>query len=179
MRWTQRQQLRRRCNQALEHIVVPAPWDLQDFLGALSAHRGRPILLSEAPELDNQAVSAQWWKESQADVILYAPTQSVFYLELNVFHEVGHMLCGHDTSPHGGPFAAGDMEVLANAPGAAATIFSRSSRFDSAEEQEAEFIAYRLKLMIEREGHVIGVEDDPDTAHMRSTMRRTLGSSGE
>lgn len=178
MRFTKRHQLRRRCDQALRDLYIPEPWDLRQCLDALSERRRRPILLSEAPELATQAISAQWWKEAEADIILYAPTMSVFYLELNVFHELGHMLCGHDNSSPGSPFAAGDMEALTAAPGAAATIFSRDSRFDDEQEQEAELIAYRLKLLVERDGHVVD-DRDPETAHMRSTMRRTLGSPGD
>ena len=171
------QQLRRRCDRALHEVVIPMPWNLDRFLADVARRRGRPIVLSEESSLSDVAVSAQWWKEPDADVIMYAPTQSVFYLELNVFHEVGHMLRGHDTcADDGTPFAPGDLERLTSAPGAAATIFSRDSRFDSTQEREAELTAYRLKLMVERVGRAVA-DDDAVTAHMRSTMRRTLGRS--
>lgn len=157
----------------LRQVSIPTPWDLRDFLENLGEQRSRPIVLAEAPALADQSVSAQWWKQSDADVILYAPTQSTFYLELNVFHEVGHMLCGHDKRYT--PFSEQDMEALTSAPGAASIIFSRSSRFDSDEEREAEFTAYRLKLMIERGTTV--ADDDPTNAHMRKAMRRALGNA--
>lgn len=178
MKWTSERQLRRRCDAALRGIEIPAPWDLDGFLRSLGDRRGREIVLAEAPELTN-SVSAKWWKDRDRDFIFYAPTQSVFYLELNVFHEVGHMLCGHDHPSAGQPFAGGDMEALTTAPDAARTIFSRSSRFDSVEEREAEFIAYRLKLLIEQRHSPSADDDDPATAHLRQTMRRTLGSSAD
>lgn len=174
--------LRRRCEAALTGLDVPQPWDLAEFLQRLGRRRGRPIVLDEAPDLAAVGVSAQWWKQPEADVILYAPTLSVFYLELSVFHEVGHMLCGHDTTAGGRPLAAGDLEQLTAAPGAVATIFSRNSRFDRAEEQEAELVAYRLKLRAEQAGRPPAAAkagraavSDPAAAHLRAGMRRALG----
>ena len=166
-------QLRRRCDDALRDVDIPAPWSLPRFLDDLAARRGRPIVLAEAPALNNShTISAQWWKQPDADVILYAPTQSTFYLEVNVFHEVGHMLCGHDAYG-ASPFTDEDLRALTTAPGAAALMFSRNSRFDSLEEQEAEVTAYRLKLMVERGGRGA---DDSSAPHLVHSMRRALGS---
>lgn len=176
MTWVSDRQLRRRCGAALRGLDIPTPWNLDSFLRSLGARRGREIVVAEAPELAH-SITAKWWKDRDRDFIFWAPTQSVFYRELNVFHEVGHMLCGHDRTADGKPFADGDMEVLTTAPGAARTIFSRTSRFDSVAEREAEFTAYRLKLMTEQERAAGGIDDDPATAHLRSAMRRTLGSS--
>lgn len=183
MRLLGQYRLRRRCEAALAGIDVPSPWDLRVFLDRLSLRRGRPILLDEAPALATVGVSAQWWKQPEADVILYAPTVSVFYLELSVFHEVGHMLCGHDRTAGDGPLPGGDLEALAAAPGAVRTIFSRSSRFDRREEQEAELVAYRLKLLAEQARVATAGPPaapppgswDPAAAHLREAMRKTLG----
>lgn len=172
-RLTQRR-LRWRCDLALRGLTLPSPWSLNTFLADLGHRRGRPILLAAAPELAG-TVSAQWWKERDADVILHAPTQNTFYLELNVFHEVGHMLCKHDSGPDSATGQSAQMEVLSIAPGAARTILSRSSAFDSIAEQEAELVAYHLKLRAER-AVTAAAAADPNDTQIRDTMRRTLGS---
>lgn len=173
MRLHKHSQLRQRCNDALRGVDLPSPWSLDRFLADLAIRRNRPIVLAEAPALNTcHGVSAQWWKQPDVDVILYAPTQSIFYLEFNVFHEVAHMLCGHDAY-RASLFADDDLQALTAAPGAAALMFARNSRFDSIEEQEAEYAAYRLKLMVERGGHGA---DDATASHLVHSMRRSLGS---
>lgn len=183
--------MRKRCDSALQGVVIPSPWNLQTFLDTLAQSRQRQIVLSEAPELTT-TTSAKWIKNRDIDFIFHAPTQSTFYLELNVFHEVGHMLCGHDLRHPKSLLnsvdldSLGEMETLAGADGAIRTIlsvgsngaepriFSRSSRFDSVEEQEAELTAYRLKLMVE-DVRCQPLAVDPATAKMQDIMRRTLG----
>lgn len=170
--------LRRRCEDVLSDVTIPAPWNLDRFLTLLSERRNRPIILAEAAVPCGQHISAQWWKQPEADVILYAPTQSAFYRELNVLHEVGHMLCGHDggATPAKGPFTNGDLAELTSAPSAAAIIFSRNSRFDSLEEQEAELTAYRLKVLIDRAERRHNSLSDPSAPYVVHAMRRSLGS---
>ena len=175
----QQRRLRRRCEAALKGIYIPNPWDIRAFLEALGGKRDRPIIMDEAPELKH-SVSAYWWKDARADLIFYAPTESVFYRELNIFHEVGHMLCEHDQRFGDSPLALGDMESLTTAHGAARQIFARNSRFDTVEEQEAEYTAYRLKLLVQQKtGHRDAAVTDPATEHLLSTMYRTLGSSAD
>lgn len=170
--------LRRRCEDVLSDVEIPTPWSLDSFLALLSERRQRPIILAEALVPCGQHISAQWWKQPEADVILYARTQSTFYKELSVLHEVGHMLCGHDSgaTPSRAPFTDADLMQLTSAPSAAAVIFSRNSRFDSVEEQEAELTAYRLKVMIDRS---VGRRDplgDVAAPHVVHAMRRAIGS---
>lgn len=169
--------LKRRCDAILQAVIVPAPWDLDTFLRHCADKRGRPIVLDEAPQLAN-SVSACWWKDEDADLIFYAPTLSMFYLQLNVFHEIGHMLCGHDRRGDDPKMlAVGDMEALTtDAGGAVRRMFARDSRFTQIEEQEAEYIAYRLTLMVEHgRATRAGANADPAAAHMIETMHRTLG----
>ena len=170
--------LRRRCEDVLNDVQIPTPWNLDRFLALLSERRERPIILAEAAVPCGQHVSAQWWRQPEADVILYAPTQSTFYKELSVLHEVGHMLCGHDrgATPGGVPFSDADLYELTSAPKAAALIFSRNSRFDSVEEQEAELTAYRLKAMIERSVRRRDPWSDAAAPHVVHAMRRAIGS---
>jgi hypothetical protein len=174
VRSNSQRQLRRRCDAALRGIEIPHPWDIRVFLAMLSERRGRPIILDEAPQLVG-SVSAYWWKDAVADLIFYAPTQSVFYRELNIFHEVGHMLCEHDRRLGSSPMSFGDMESLTTAAGAARQIYARDSRFEAVEEQEAEYTAYRIKLMVEQSLTARRSADNPDDEHMISAMRRTLG----
>lgn len=169
--------LRRRCEDVLSDVEIPAPWSLNRFLALLGDRRGRPIILAEASVPCGQHISAQWWKQPEADVILHARTQSTFYKELSVLHEVGHMLCGHDDGgAHTTPFTADDLAQLTSAPAAAAVIFSRTSRFDSVEEQEAELVAYRLKVMIERSVRRREPSSDPSAPHVVHAMCRAIGS---
>ena len=180
--------LSKRVDAALEPVEIPVPWDLEHFLKALGRQRGRPIILAEAPELAG-ATSANWLKGVREDFIFYAPTQSTFYLELNVFHEVGHMICGHDIV-HGNSLLSGadlgaliEIEGLVGAEDAARTIlskpgipvvFARNSRFDSTEEREAELAAYKLKLLVD----AVRRADPPSSGEfdrLHSIMRRTLG----
>jgi hypothetical protein len=170
--------LRRRCEDVLNDIEIPAPWSLDRFLALLSERRNRPIILAQASVPCGQHISAQWWKQPEADVILYAKTQSTFYKELSVLHEVGHMLCGHDrgAASLSGPFTDADLTEITCAPAAAAVIFSRNSRFDSVEEQEAELTAYRLKVMIERSERLHAPLSDLAAPRVVHVMRRAIGS---
>lgn len=177
MKSRNQRQLRQRCERALRGIEIPQPWDLGVFLDELGRRRGRPIILDEAPQLTN-SISAYWWKDESADLIFYAPTESVFYRELNVFHEVGHMLCEHDREGGLGPMALGDVESLTTVRGAVQQMFTRDSRFTLVQEQEAEYVAYRLKLLVDQVSNCSRpAAQDPATEHMRATMRRTLGGA--
>jgi len=172
--------LRRRCAAALRGLDIPRPWNLEEFLERFSRGRGRRVVLLEAPSLAAQAVSGQWWKMADADLIFHAPTDSLFERDLIVFHEVAHILCHHDDDAHG-TLADRDVEALVRSlaldgcEGAVATILSRDAHFGSVAEQEAEYTAYRIKLLAERAGHHVST-DDPATPQLLSTMRRTLGA---
>lgn len=172
-------QLRRRCAAALREIDIPHPWDFDEFLRRDGERRGRRVVVAAAPALAGKC-TGQWWKLADGDLILHAPTNSTFERDLIVFHEVAHIACDHDDDA-AGSLIGRDVEEMALAAGLAGyagavqTMLARDVHLGRLVEREAEYTAYRLKLLAERAGHRI-TADDP-AAHMLSAMRRTLGSA--
>lgn len=136
--------IRQRCEARLRTLPLPDPFDLDDFCGALSEQRGRPILLEATPEMDSPAElgspAGLWMAGTSLDVIFYDAETSPMHQEHIILHELSHLLCGHHAQVIAGPgfseLVLPDMsrEIVLGTRG-------RTITYSDAEEQEAELLA--------------------------------------
>lgn len=133
--------LRTRCQQRvddlLQHIGVPQPWDINEFIDRLERHRDRAIDLCAISWTEGGSAGA-WQGRPDHDVIAYAANTSSFHQDHIILHEIGHMI-----SQHRGRcvLSEDDAQRIAPdlAPAAFAHLLDRSNA--EAEEHEAEMIA--------------------------------------
>lgn len=133
--------LRTRCQQRvddlLQHVGVPQPWDINEFLDRLERHRGRAIDLCAISSTAGGS-SGAWRQRADHDVIAYATNTSGFHQDHIILHEIGHMI-----SQHRGHCVLSEDEAQRIAPDLAPAAFAhlldRSNA--EAEEHEAEMIA--------------------------------------
>lgn len=92
-----RDQLRRRCEQALAALDLPGDSDLPMLCAHLSRERGLPIRLLPVP-LHTEQFYGAWISSKVADFILYEAHTSKPHQQHIIAHEIGHMICGHGTS---------------------------------------------------------------------------------
>ncbi|RJO74819.1 hypothetical protein D5S18_15360 [Nocardia panacis] len=88
-----------RSGDAARTVPLPNPWDLNAYLAAVAAHRGRPIALRPVPAavLDETAcrVGALWLARGHDDIIVYDDSAGGRATEHVVLHGIGHLLLGH------------------------------------------------------------------------------------
>lgn len=94
--WWSRQ--RRRSDPLAELVAklqLPRPFELHSFLEAVSAERGRPLIIAELKEINPLIPCGMWMSTSEADHILYKPAASPILRTQIVLHELAHMLLNH------------------------------------------------------------------------------------
>lgn len=77
-------------------LDVPDPFSVEELVGRIAAVRERPILL-RAVELPADGPSGMWIATRSADHICFATGTSPLHQEHIVLHELGHLLCGHES----------------------------------------------------------------------------------
>ncbi|MFE2723875.1 hypothetical protein [Kitasatospora sp. NPDC059327] len=88
--------IRRECEQLLAELPIPDPFEIEPFIEALVAQRGRQIKLEPLPDDAGPDVpSGLWVRLPSVDVILYKRTTSLPHQTLIILHELGHMIWGH------------------------------------------------------------------------------------
>lgn len=136
----------------VDAVGLPRPFRLGMFLDRLAAARGRPLELAPFSLNDPAMPSGLWVALPDVDVVFYEQATSPLHREHIVFHEVGHMLCGH-TGRHEGllPFlsrflpAGCDAERLHDAFALARTSYT------TGQEREAESFARHVGSRVRRE----------------------------
>jgi hypothetical protein len=125
-----------RCQQVIETLPMPRPFDLERFRLGLARHRGRMLRLVPAPGRD---MIGLWIATADADHIFY-PRDAAPLAQLNVIaREVGHMVLEHQ----GAPAATSEMARLllpSLDPGLIVSTLGRAG-YAAADEQEAETFA--------------------------------------
>jgi hypothetical protein len=89
-------ELRRRCEERLRDLPVPAPFDLDAFCRTVADHRGRRIVLQAVADVGGQTMGA-WICAPGADIIVYERNTTRLHQEHIVLHELSHIICGHET----------------------------------------------------------------------------------
>lgn len=140
--------LRARCTRLLHDVEVPLPFTLDSFCTRLSERRGRPIRLCAA-DLVSSGISGAWLGFDGLDVVVYEAATTPYHQLQIVFHEIGHLLCGHRASKLTMADEVGSL--LPNlSPSTVASVLQRSS-YSRREECEAEVLATLILERVMRE----------------------------
>lgn len=144
-------QLRRQCQQRVRGLIrdvgLPDPWDIDQFLDRLEAHRGRAIDLCPVRWTPGES-SGAWRAYPDHDVIAYSENTSGFHQDAIILHEVGHMVAGHQ-----GRCVLSVDEAQRRAPDLSPAAFAHLLERVNlrSEEQEAELTARLLLARIARD----------------------------
>jgi len=130
--------LRRPCEALVDSLAITAPFDAVAFCEKLGAARGRPIRrLPRALTADG--VYGMWVATRHEDLIVYESRTSPPHQDHIMFHELGHLLCGHEAAPITGHDAA--LMLLPDLDPAVVERVLRRTQYSAVEEREAELVA--------------------------------------
>lgn len=139
--------------------LIPDPWSIEGFVESVSAHRGRLIEIGE-DDLSAWGASGLWLDFGTHDVILHRRGASPAQREAIICHELGHMLCGHES--------LGCLGSSAESNPLDTTLATRMlgrTQYDDAREAEAERFSARM-LTMTRAG-----SDDATRGHLAGRLR--------
>jgi hypothetical protein len=131
-------QLRRRCRRLARSLPLPVPFDLDRFIEAVSAERGRRIDVIAMTTTPN-APCGLLATTDEVDYILYADDTSPLHRQHILLHEIAHLLCGHHTAPPTARVEAGGL--LDQLPPALVNRVLGRTVYSQPQEQEAELLA--------------------------------------
>jgi hypothetical protein len=140
--------IRRRCAARVRELSIPVPFDIETFCDTLGHQRGRPVYVR--PMSLRLVASGIWLATDAADYILFEQRSTVYHQLHIVFHELGHMLCGHQPGPQALQAALGLSPAALTAASVNLHRLHRlmcRAAYTSVEELEAELFA---SLMRER-----------------------------
>lgn len=143
--------LRRACEQRLDGLPIPSPFDLDAFAANVQKQRGgRQMYILPLP-IPASEVSPYgvWVATANEDFILHEPNTSPLHRAQIVLHELGHMICGHRSDD------VLDLRILRLVlpsldPDIVRTMLTRHDHHAQDDEQEAEMFA---SLVLEKAGY--------------------------
>jgi hypothetical protein len=91
-------ELRRRCEQVVNGLQIPDPFDIHELCRLLGHRRGRPIQLIPL-SLPAGSPCGIWVSTRSFDAIFYEADTSRLHQEHIISHELGHLLCEHKAAP--------------------------------------------------------------------------------
>jgi hypothetical protein len=166
------EEIRRTCDAIAQGFNVEATSSADQFLQQISGLRGRPLELIPF-DFPVTTMSGAWLATRSADYVFFEAQTNALHQRQIVFHEIGHMLWGHQSASAG----AADIATLLPSldPSAVETILSRNN-FTVLEERQAECLATVLLHKVEsRSTHLLPPECPPEGTVI-GRLRQTLGS---
>lgn len=130
------------CDRIVGQVPLPVPFNINRYVRALAASRGRPIRLKyweRVASFDPSHPYGCWLACDDEDRFYLRPDTSPLHQALTFLHEAGHMQFGHDRGA--GPVDADFIDALFSNP---EQTGSRLRMYSRAEEQEAELFANRV-----------------------------------
>ena len=137
----------RYCHDVVRDMSLPRPFSVQALCDQLAARRGRGIHIHLLPMRSGEGVPCgTWLATDETDHIFVEQETSAFHRDHIVLHELGHMLCEHDSPLETFALLTGqDID-----PARIRQILNRS-RYGTKEEREAELVASLIQARIARE----------------------------
>ncbi|MCZ9346426.1 toxin-antitoxin system, toxin component [Streptomyces sp. TRM76130] len=136
--------MRRLCGRLVAELTLPAPAPPADLYaqlcGAMSRRRGRPVLFRTAAFPPGTA-SGLWLDLADRDLVVVEERTAPEHQLVILGHELWHLQAGHRTHGAEGPAVAARLlggDPSEDALGAAVRAVVARSRFDLADEREAE-----------------------------------------
>ena len=124
--------------------LIPAPWNLLEFIENVARERGRPIHIVDFEFDAESKISGAWRSGDEDDTILVPATASSLRREAIVAHEIAHMMLGHtpaDLGFVGEAAVAGVMSMMLVADSDLARKFLFRHAYDEVAEADAEQLA--------------------------------------
>ncbi|MEV4649016.1 ImmA/IrrE family metallo-endopeptidase [Saccharopolyspora sp. NPDC049357] len=164
--WRAERRLVRRLRRQLSELGITGPMGMEEVAERLGKHRGRPTMLVPYPLLAGEAFGL-WLGTTGADYILYQETASPLHREHIIAHEIGHMLCGHESDEI-------DDQVMADLiPGGRPDLVRsllRRTHYDRPKERDAETAASLLLTEAQTANQVLLPSRTPRAERMRATL---------
>lgn len=144
-------ELRRRCDELLDGVAVPDPFDLEEFAAAVGRRRGRAIRVVDLPghavadTVGGRArtVCGLLVQFDAEDVVLVEPRDWVHRVHV-ALHEIAHLVCGHP----GTPSSTATLRLFPDLDGSMVRALLGRTRYSEAQEREAEALASLLSARL-------------------------------
>jgi hypothetical protein len=130
--------IRRRCERLVRPLTIPDPFDVTKFCAKLGENRRKRIQLVSF-NFRAEGPTGLWIATAAVDYVFYEQTTSPLHRTHIILHEIGHLLCDHQTMPE---LAAGGLGGDVDS-GLVQRVSARAHA-DSLQEREAELIAYLI-----------------------------------
>lgn len=168
-------QLRQKCEGILAQLNIPETIDVHGLCDLVADRQAKPIhLLEESLPTDSPCGLAV--RTDTFDAIFYEANTSRLHQEHIIGHELGHLLCGHQTAPV--IDAEASRLLLPNLdPSLVQAVLGRTN-YSEIEEKEAEMIASLLLRRSVLAQLRQAPTDDPAVSPVLSRLHHTLIDPG-
>lgn len=162
--------LRRRCQERLSELALPARFDASGLCQTLAQRRGRPIVLR--PVTSRAGPCGVWVASPSADFIFYEQDTSPLHQQHIILHEASHLLCDH----YAAPVAESELRRLLFPDLHPTMVHSvlRRTTYSAEEEQEAEVLASLLLERISADSPPASWPPDPEAAALLARLEASL-----
>ena len=164
---------RRRAQQRLRALALPATVDLAAVIRVVADQRSRRIVVQPVDGMGGQTMGA-WIATPETDVILYERRTTRVHQDHIVLHELSHLICGHQPSLLEPAVAAEIFPDLE--PEVVRGVLARHG-YSSTDEVEAEVMASVLSERVSAKTYQEARGDDHDAAVMRRLEAFSQGES--
>jgi hypothetical protein len=135
-------------------VEIPQPFDLELFRAAVSARRGRPLLIEEVQGVNGVGgeLCGLWVELDTADCVFIEASTSPLHRDHIALHEISHILLGHTSVNEEG--SRPDLSHLfAELPSETVRSVLGRANFTSPQEREAEQLANRIAALAKLTPH--------------------------
>ncbi|MFF4549343.1 hypothetical protein [Streptomyces sp. NPDC001435] len=137
-------ELRRYCADLVQQLDLPEPFNINVLVDQIEERRGRPISLVPMPLPADRGLCGMWVATPDVDYVVYQANARKAHQGHIVLHEIGHMLCEHESTP--AEQAEISRLLLPNIdPALVRTVLGRT-RYEQSEEKAAELVASLIPL---------------------------------
>ena len=166
-----RRSVRDRCEAVLEAVGAPEPFTVDGFVAHVAEQRARPIHLLEMDSKPG-APCGLWVGLDQADYVFHERSTTPLHRDHIVLHEMGHLLCDHETAQEGADSALAQLLPDLN-PETIRQVLGRTA-YDSRQEQEAEVFASMLLQRRAAASQVAASAATPEDVRLRRRLAAAL-----
>ncbi|MGW1895099.1 hypothetical protein ACWCP6_33390 [Streptomyces sp. NPDC002004] len=168
-------ELRRYCADLVQQLDLPKPFNINALVDQIEERRGRPISLLPMPLPADRGLCGMWVATPEVDYIIYQAHARKAHQGHIVLHEIGHMLCEHESTP------AEQEEIsrllLPNIdPALVRTVLGRTC-YDRSEEKAAELVASLIPLQATNAAPLPTTSLPENMVNLVSHLERSLGRS--
>jgi IrrE N-terminal-like domain len=159
-------QIHKKCQALVGRLALPRPFSVDAMVSELAQQRGRPIELRTLPSGTMTNACGLWISTDARDEIYVEEKTTPFHREHIILHELGHMLCDHESAE------ADEPSPLARflpdlSPDLIRRLLGRTN-YTTEQEQEAELVASLIRT-------AAGTLTAPPSTGVRGNLETALG----